>query len=61
VRFFLDGEPVGEVQPLAPAAPVRLRIGAVANGETGPYTVDPSRLPGYVDVDYIRYYRKESR
>jgi len=61
VRFFLDGEPVGEVQRLAPAAPVRLRIGTVASGESGPYAVDPSRLPGYVDVDYIRYYRKESR
>jgi hypothetical protein len=40
---------------------VRVRLEALATSGDKPETVDTSRLPGHVHVDYVRYYRKEGQ
>lgn len=59
VKFFLDGKQVGE-SPMdtAPGAQWEIRISTTAATGEGADAVDPGRLPGHVEIDYVRHYRK---
>jgi hypothetical protein len=59
VRHYFDGQLV-RMSP-RPAGDLRLRLSAVAAPEANAKTVDHSRLPGHVAVDYVRFYRREGQ
>jgi hypothetical protein len=61
VKYFLDGRLVETVRLADSPAAVRVRLEALATSGDKPETVDTSRLPGHVHVDYVRYYRKEGQ
>nr|WP_321476175.1 FAD-dependent oxidoreductase [uncultured Paludibaculum sp.] len=56
VKYFLDGQLVEETA--APAGGQwQILLGVAATNAAGPDPVDTGRLPGHIDIDYVRYYR----
>jgi hypothetical protein len=56
VKYYLDGRVVATLPVTAPGQ-VTIRLDA-ANAKGGNDSVDTGRLPGHVEVDYVRYYRR---
>lgn len=59
VKYFFDGELVQSVDIHAlPQGEVNIWLTSIASGLGNTDMVDSSRLPGHVDYDYVRYYKK---
>jgi hypothetical protein len=59
VKHFFDGQLVESSS--RSGGDLRLRLSAVAVPEASIKTVDHSRLPAHVAVDYVRFYRREGQ
>lgn len=59
VNYFFDGELAQSVDIHAlPQGEVNIWLTSIASGLGNTDQVDDSRLPGHVDYDYVRFYRK---
>ena len=59
VKYFFDGDLVQTVDISAlPQGEVNIWLTSIALSSDKPDTIDNSRLPGRILVDYVRYYRK---
>jgi hypothetical protein len=58
VKYYLDGQLVETVPAAQPQpAEVAIGLGSLIPTTPEPDAIDHSRLPGHIDVDYVRYYR----
>jgi hypothetical protein len=58
VKYYLDGQLVETVPAAQPQpAEVAIGLGSLIPTTPQPDTIDHSRLPGHIDIDYVRYYR----
>jgi hypothetical protein len=57
-KFYLDGKLVETVRLKDAPPEVTVRVESAAIAGKDPESMDTSRLPGQVAVDYVRYYRK---
>jgi beta-glucanase (GH16 family) len=57
VKYYLDGKLVGTAP--AGTGEVSILIDAAAAAGGGKDSVDTGRLPGHIEIDYVRYYRRQ--
>jgi len=59
VKYFFDGNLVQSTDIASlPQGDVNIWLTSIASGLGDTDRVDDSRLPGHVDYDYVRFYRK---
>jgi beta-glucanase (GH16 family) len=59
VKYFFDGDLVQTTDIASlPQGDVNIWLTSIASGLGNTDAVDDSRLPGHVDYDYVRFYRK---
>lgn len=58
VRYFFDGDLVQTVDISSlPQGEVNIWLSSIASSRGNTDSVDDSRLPGHIDIDYVRFYR----